>query len=69
MSSLEFSLRFMSPPDMTKWHLSEQVTHAGTAGRTFSTGRLWDESGRLVADMTQMSIMRPWPEGKKLSKL
>lgn len=57
-SSLDFSLRIFSPPDMTKWHLHEQHTERGAGGRTFSVGKLYDEGGVEVACMTQMSILR-----------
>ena len=61
-ASLDISLRFLRPPDFNGWMLMEQTTEAGTGGRTFSMGKLWDMQGRLVADMTQVHIMRPWPE-------
>jgi acyl-CoA thioesterase len=63
-SSLEFSLRFMTPikwissEGKQNWFLQEQCTEAGSNGRTFSTGRMWDTDGNLIAVMTQMGIMR-----------
>ena len=58
-ASLEVSLRFLRPPDLSKWVLQEQNTEAATGGRTLTTDRIWDGEGRLVAVMTQVGIMRP----------
>lgn len=58
-SSLDFALRLFVPVvDLGKWHLRERRTHRGGGGRTFSESRLFDESGNMVASMTQQSIMR-----------
>lgn len=63
-STLEFSLRFMRPIQWTSdqgqgnWFLQEQTTEAGSHGRTFSSGRMWDTEGNLIAVMTQFSILR-----------
>lgn len=63
-STLEFSLRFIRPIQWTSpengqnWFLQEQTTEAGANGRTFSTGRMWDTQGHLIAVMTQISILR-----------
>ena len=56
-STLELALRFMCPPDMTKWHLHEQTTEAGMLGRTYSTGRLFDEQGRMVAGKSTTRLL------------
>ncbi|ORY32145.1 thioesterase-like superfamily-domain-containing protein [Naematelia encephala] len=63
-SSLDFSLHFHTPVDLSKWHLHEQHTTTGTNGRTMSQGILYDRTGREVAVMTQMSILRPLPKGR-----
>lgn len=64
-SSLDFSLRFFSNDvDCNKWLLRELRTNAGAEGRTYSESRLWDESGNMVACMTQQCIMRPKPKTK-----
>lgn len=65
-SSLDLSTRFLRPPNLSEWIIQEQTTEAGTAGRTFSTGRIWDTQGRLVAVMTQVGIMRPRPHDNVL---
>ncbi|GHJ84207.1 hypothetical protein NliqN6_0609 [Naganishia liquefaciens] len=58
VSTLEFSLRFFDVPNVNDWVLHEQHTENGGAGRTFSTGRLWNREGKCVASMSQQSIMR-----------
>ena len=64
-SSLDFALRvFGNDVDLGKWCLKELVTHGAGVGRSFSEGRLWDGEGRLVAGITQQSIIRAFPEGK-----
>lgn len=68
-SSLELSLRFLRPPKMDAWLLQEQHTEAGGYGRTFSTGRVWSTDGVEIANMTQVSIMRPYPDDKTFHKL
>jgi acyl-CoA thioesterase len=37
---------------------------AGGEGRTYSEARIWDQTGRMVANLTQQSILRPKKEGK-----
>jgi Thioesterase-like superfamily len=59
-SSLDFSLRVFVPNvNINNWHLRENVSHVGAHGRTYSEARVWDESGNMVASMTQQSILRP----------
>jgi acyl-CoA thioesterase len=61
-SSLDFAMRvFDHDVDFNEWHLHEMKTIAGAGGRTFSEARLWDERGKLIANMSQQSIMRPKP--------
>ncbi|CAD6575695.1 MAG: hypothetical protein CYPHOPRED_005776, partial [Cyphobasidiales sp. Tagirdzhanova-0007] len=62
-STLELSLRFLRPPDFSEWMLEEQTTEAGSGERTGSTGKVWDMQGRLVAVLTNFSIM--WPRLQK----
>ncbi|EJP63762.1 hypothetical protein CRV24_006274 [Beauveria bassiana] len=58
-SSLDFALRVFVPrPNLTEWHLREAINHEAGQGRTYSESRLWDESGNMVASMTQQSILR-----------
>lgn len=62
-STLDFALRFHSDVlDMRQWHIEEIRTVAGDHGRTYSEGALWGEDGKLVATMTQQSVLRPLPD-------
>lgn len=64
-SSLDFALRlFTSNMDLNSWHMRELKTVAGGDGRTYTEARLWDQSGAMVASMTQQSIMRPKRTGR-----
>jgi acyl-CoA thioesterase II len=66
-ASLDFAMRvFSSQWDLTQWNLREMKSVAGGEGRTYSEARLWNAEGRLVANMTQQSILRPF--GKKKNK-
>lgn len=59
-SSLDFSLRiFSNKVDLSQWHLKEMMTIHGGEGRTYSEARAWDAEGKMVACMTQQSILRP----------
>ncbi|GFF50236.1 acyl-CoA dehydrogenase family member 11 [Aspergillus udagawae] len=58
-SSLDFALRVFSPClQLDKWHLREAINHHAGHGRTYSESKLWDETGNLVACMTEQSILR-----------
>lgn len=62
ISSLDFALRFTHDrPNLNKWCLHEIRTVAGGWGRTFDEARLFDESGSLIATMSQQCILRPFP--------
>ena len=66
-ASLDFALRFLDPaPDMHRYHLREMNTSAGYANRTLGSARCWDREGALVAEMSQMSILRPRVEQARL---
>ncbi|KAL1853643.1 hypothetical protein VTK73DRAFT_8912 [Phialemonium thermophilum] len=59
-ASLEFALRFfVTEVDANQWFLREVKTCAGGDGRSYSEARVWDRSGKMVASMTQQSILRP----------
>ncbi|OAG08789.1 Thioesterase/thiol ester dehydrase-isomerase [Paraphaeosphaeria sporulosa] len=58
-SSLDFALRiFTHDIDINDWHFREFKTVVGGEGRTYSESRLWDRAGKMVANMTQQSILR-----------
>jgi len=68
-SSLDFALRlFVNDVDINEWHFREYRTVTGGNGRTYSESRLWDAKGRMVANMTQQSILRPKPPPKQRAK-
>lgn len=61
-SSLDFSFRiFSNKIDLSQWHFKEMTTVHGGEGRTYSESRAWDTEGKMVACMTQQSILRPKP--------
>lgn len=66
-STLDFALRILSDNiDVSEWMLRERHTKSGEGARTYSESNLWTESGRLIAVMTQTSILRPPKEQGKL---
>jgi acyl-CoA thioesterase len=68
-SSLDFAMRlFADDVDFNQWHLHEMRTVVGSLGRTFSEAKLFNERGKLVANMTQQSIMRSKPVSKGKDK-
>jgi acyl-CoA thioesterase len=59
-SSLDFALRIFGRDwDLNTWNFRELKTIAGDDGRTYSEARLWNQSRKLVASMTQQCILRP----------
>ncbi|WAO91658.1 Hypothetical protein NCS54_00913800 [Fusarium falciforme] len=59
-SSLDFALRiFVNEVDLNEWNFKEIKTIAGGDGRAYSEARLWDNEGRMIANMTQQCILRP----------
>ncbi|KAL4899113.1 hypothetical protein BDW74DRAFT_184115 [Aspergillus multicolor] len=59
-ATLDFAVRIFSDEfDLSQWMLRELKTVAGGGGRTFTESRVWNEGGRLVACMSQQSILRP----------
>jgi acyl-CoA thioesterase II len=66
-SSLDFALRvFDNHVDIGNWHLREMRTTTAREGRTYSAARIWDEQGKMVAEMTQQSILRTKPGSEKV---
>ncbi|CAF9911091.1 MAG: hypothetical protein GOMPHAMPRED_007298 [Gomphillus americanus] len=73
-SSLDFALRvFVDDVDMNQWHLVERRSLCGSLGLTHTIANMFGESGRLVAQMSQQSILRPKPaeqeKGERKEKL
>jgi acyl-CoA thioesterase len=50
------------------WFLKEITTSVGAGGRTYSEARLFDGVGGCVASLSQVSILRPYKEGKGTGK-
>ncbi|PKS08137.1 hypothetical protein jhhlp_005412 [Lomentospora prolificans] len=64
-SSLDFALRvFTDEIDLNQWNLRELKSISADMGRTYTESRLWNESGKLIANMTQQCILRPHPTNK-----
>ena len=59
VASLDFSLRIFRPINLSHYHLMEQHTECGANARSFNVSRVYDQSGREVAQMNQVSIIRP----------
>ncbi|EED15552.1 conserved hypothetical protein [Talaromyces stipitatus ATCC 10500] len=59
-TTLDFSLRlFTHEVDLRDWHLLESRTAVAGNARAFSEGRVWNGKGRLLASMTQQTLLRP----------
>ncbi|KAE8375725.1 Thioesterase/thiol ester dehydrase-isomerase [Aspergillus bertholletiae] len=59
-ATLDFSLRlFTHDIDPRQWHLTEATTAVAGNARAFSEGRVWDATGRLLASMSQQTLLRP----------
>ena len=59
-STLDFSFRvFVNDLNVNEWLFREIKTATGGSGRTFVESTVWDEKGRMVANMTQQNILRP----------
>ena len=59
-ATLDFALRvFDHEVDLQDWHVTEQRSIVAYNARAYSEGRVWDSRGRLLACMTQQTILRP----------
>lgn len=59
-ATLDFAFRlFTNKVNLQNWHTMEQKTSVAENARAFSEGRVWDDGGRLLASMTQQTILRP----------
>ncbi|KAI8663850.1 hypothetical protein NCS55_00890900 [Fusarium keratoplasticum] len=66
-SSLDFALRlFAVDLNLNDWNLRELRTISGGNGRTYSEARVWNQEGKLIANMTQQSVLRPKQTSKAL---
>jgi acyl-CoA thioesterase len=59
-ATLDFALRILTHEvDLQNWHVSERQTYGAGNARAFSEGRVFNVDGRLLASMTQKTILRP----------
>ncbi|KAL6234526.1 hypothetical protein BDW75DRAFT_212134 [Aspergillus navahoensis] len=59
-ATLDFALRVLTHHvDLQGWHVSERQTSGAGYARALSEGRAFDGNGRLLAIMTQTTILRP----------
>ncbi|KAG2421745.1 hypothetical protein HFD88_005721 [Aspergillus terreus] len=59
-ATLDFALRILRHDiDLGGWHVSERQTYGAENARALSEGRVFNRDGRLLASMTQKTILRP----------
>jgi acyl-CoA thioesterase len=59
-ASLDVSLRFFEHEfNLEEWHYTKQSSFVANHARVYSEGRVWDSNGRLLASMTQQTILLP----------
>lgn len=58
MASLDHAIWFHRPADLSDWLLYDMESSTAAAGRAYTSGRIHDRSGRLVATVTQEGLMR-----------
>jgi acyl-CoA thioesterase-2 len=57
-SSLDHAIWFHRPCRVDDWLLYEQSSPTSAAGRTYSTGRVFDHDGLLIASVAQEGLVR-----------
>ncbi|KAJ6137392.1 Thioesterase/thiol ester dehydrase-isomerase [Penicillium samsonianum] len=58
-ATLDFALRILTHEvDLQNWHVSERQTYGAGNARALSEGRVFNGDGRLLASMTQKTILR-----------
>lgn len=66
-ATLDFALRLASHRfDLGDWHTSEKRTCRAGGARALSEGRVFGGDGRLLASMTQETILRPKRESSRI---
>ena len=58
-ASLDHALWFHRPFRADEWLLYDQSSPSASGARGFATGRLYNESGSLVASVAQEGLIRP----------
>jgi acyl-CoA thioesterase II len=59
MASLDHAMWFHRPFRADEWLLYDQVTPSASGGRGFASGRIFTETGTLVASVVQEGLIRP----------
>ena len=59
MASLDHSMWFHEPFDISDWLLYTMDSPSASGARGFNRGELYTEAGKLVASVTQEGLMRP----------
>lgn len=57
-ASLDHAMWFHSPTQVDQWHLYVQESPAAQGGRGLAFGKIFDQSGRLVASVAQEGMVR-----------
>lgn len=57
-ASLDHALWFHSVPNLNDWHLYVQHSPAAMSGRGLSQGKIYSESGKLIASVAQEGMIR-----------
>jgi acyl-CoA thioesterase-2 len=59
MASLDHSMWFHEPFDISGWLLYAMDSPSASGARGFNRGEVFTEAGTLVASVTQEGLMRP----------
>ncbi|RYG21755.1 MAG: hypothetical protein EON93_25665 [Burkholderiales bacterium] len=59
MASLDHSMWFHEPFDISDWLLYTMDSPSASGARGFNRGEIFTQSGKLVASVTQEGLMRP----------
>jgi acyl-CoA thioesterase-2 len=59
MASLDHSMWFHEPFDISDWLLYTMDSPSASGARGFNRGEIYTETGKLVASVTQEGLMRP----------
>lgn len=66
VASLDHSMWFHQPFDLSQWHLYSQDSPRSSGGRGLSRGSIYNLKGELVASCAQEGLIRPRKSGKKV---
>ena len=58
-ASLDHAIWFHRPFQADEWFLLDQQTPAAARGRGLAEGRVWTQTGELVASLAQEALLRP----------